>query len=201
MVGEALHDQGKDGAIRAKKWLDGTTRVRASWLNTDPSAAQKLSFRWPSSNTLFSFDMGGILRGGEFENQMFMVECKKYTTTGNQGSMYREYLAKCYVATTLNSAITDHFMWITWHPFLVDSWRDLCKPEQIRKGLIEQKGRILGTSSTDQDIEKWVEDDVLTMVASKLWILVLSDRQEQLVITNEHRGLIVNHEIAKGGSW
>ncbi|WP_139338196.1 hypothetical protein [Micromonospora avicenniae] len=201
MVGEALHEIGRDGAIRAKKWLDATTRVKAAWLNTDPSGAQKLSFNWPASGNEFSFDIGGILRGGEFENQMFLAECKKYTTPGGQGTAYRRYLAMCYVATTLNRAITDHFMWITWHPFLVESWSKLCEADEIEKGVVEQRTQILGSDATPEDARAWLDQDLCKEVANRLWLLVLSDRQEKLVITDAHRGLILKYEVEHGGGW
>ncbi|GAA1400296.1 hypothetical protein ACFQZ4_53475 [Catellatospora coxensis] len=198
MPGEALHDAGREGAIRAKRWLDSTTRVSQSWLNTDPGAAKKLTFNWPSSGTEFSFDLGGVLKGGEFANSMFMAEVKNYNTPSGLGPMYREYLAKCYIAAKLNNAITDHFMWITWHPFLVDSWTQLCTPDLIRKGITEQRNRILGDGSSEEDAKAWIDDDLCGGVADKLWVLVLSQKQEKLVITDEDRAIILYHETRGG---
>jgi hypothetical protein len=199
VVGEAFHDIGRDGAIRAKRWLDATTRVKACWLNTDPGAAQKTSYAWPKTGTSFSYDLGGILRGGEFENQQFLAECKKLTTSGGQGTKYREYLAKCYVAHMANPAFTDNFMWITWHPFLVESWAKLCGAEEVRNGVVDQRHRIFGSDVTEEDAPKLVDSAVCERVAGRLWLLVLSEKQEKLVITDKHRGIIIAHEIEHGG--
>jgi hypothetical protein len=198
IVGEDLHKIGEEGALRAKRWLDATTRVKSSWINTDPGAAMKVRFDWPATNTTFSFDLGGVLRGEEFENQMFLAECKKYTVVGNQPSHYREYLAKCYVARDQNKAITDHFMWITWHPFLVESWRNLCSAEEVRKSVVSQRHRVFGANFQEQDAFSATDDKLCQDVAERLWLLVLSDRQEGLVITDRHRGLIISHDVERG---
>ena len=200
MVGEQLHEIGREGAIRAKRWLDATTRVKASWLNTDPAGAAKLSFVWPASPQTFSFDIGGVLRGGEFENEMFMGECKKYTTS-NQGTAYREYLAKCYVVLLQNPALADHFMWITWHPFLVESWTALCRAPYVSKSVVQERARVFGHRSTAAAAQEGVDEKICEEVARRLWLLVLSDRQEQLVITDTHRGVVMKYEIENAGAW
>jgi hypothetical protein len=75
MLGERLHAKGQDGARRAKKWLEFTTRADARWVNPDEVALPKLTFPWATGNT-FSFDRGGILRGGRVNHQEFLAECK-----------------------------------------------------------------------------------------------------------------------------
>src|SRR5437899_735256 len=93
--GEATHAVGRDGAIRAKQWLDATTRVDVTWIN--PDAVEKLTFTWADGST-FSFDLGGTLRGGDWHGEEFFAEVKKYSAAQDQGQLYSEYLAKCYRA-------------------------------------------------------------------------------------------------------
>ena len=128
MPGESLHEVGRDGAIRAKRWLEATTRVDVPWVNPDHVA--KLSFPWIGKGT-FSFDLGGTLRGGDVHGQEFFAEVKRYTNASDQGSLYREYLAKCYCAYQCSPARCDHFMWITWHPFSVTRWTRLCTAKEV----------------------------------------------------------------------
>ncbi|MEJ1155156.1 hypothetical protein [Microbacterium marmarense] len=37
--GESAQAKGADGAQRAKRWLESTTRVNAQWVNPNPPAA------------------------------------------------------------------------------------------------------------------------------------------------------------------
>ena len=199
MPGEQLHQIGADGAARAKKWLDATTRVKASWLNTDPAGASKLDFVWPATGRSFSFDIGGVLRGGEFENRMFVAEAKKYSGAADQGTEYRSYLAKCYAARSAAPQLTDHFMWITWHPFSVTTWRNLCTAQEVADAVVSHRDKVFQVGIATEEAVAKVDQSLATEVAEGLWLIVLSDRQEKLVITDKHRSIIFQHEIERGG--
>ncbi|MFF1822262.1 hypothetical protein ACFVWG_33460 [Kribbella sp. NPDC058245] len=197
-VGEANHLKGADGARRAKKWLDATTRVKASWTNEDEVNINKLSFAWPYGGQTFSFDLGGILSGDEFENQTFVSEVKNYSGVGDQPEHYDDWLAKSYIARQLNPALTDNFMWITWHPFAQTNWKKLCTEEWVEKGILLPKNieRIFGTKDRD-DAKAAIDSKIVTDVASRLWVIVLSERQEKLVITGKHRSWLVKKQTKK----
>src|SRR6476620_2063232 len=93
MTGEEIHELGRTGARKAKKWLEATTRANVHWVN--PSWAAKLEFDWADGNK-FSFDLGGVLLGDSLEGKTFLAESKYYTKPGDQPSEYRAYLARCY---------------------------------------------------------------------------------------------------------
>lgn len=171
MSGEELHKIGRDGAIRAKDWLERTTRVDVKWIN--PGLVEKLEFQW-TDGTKFSFDLGGCLRSGEFHGQEFYAEVKKYSTVGNQPGEYEEYLAKCYRAFSLLPARCDHFFWITWHPFSQTKWQRLCGPDEVESAVKAHSAKCLGDSSLSREM--------CETVADRLWLIVLSDRQEELTI-------------------
>jgi hypothetical protein len=78
-AGEAMHQRGAEGARRAKRRLDATTRTRTSWVNEDTVRAGKLEFPWPHGGESFSFDVGGMLIGEPFGWHNFVAEVEFYS--------------------------------------------------------------------------------------------------------------------------
>lgn len=181
MPGETLHEVGRAGAVRAKQWLEGTTRVHVPWVN--PDAVEKLTFAWAIKGS-FSFDLGGQLRGGGLNGQEFFAEVKKYSQVGEQPAMYDEYLAKCYRAYALMPNRCDHFFWLTWHPFSLNRWAQLCVASSVRAAVVSHREKCLGESNLET-AESAVDDELCSAVADRLWLIVLSDKQEQLVVEDE----------------
>lgn len=194
MSGERLHEIGREGAARAKEWLEATTRVDAHWVNPDRWAIPKLTFSWSNGHGSFSYDLGGVLRGGEFHQQEFLAEVKYYSTAGDQSELYSEYLAKCYRAYMTRPDRCDNFMWITWHPFLTSRWKNLCSESEVVDAVIRHRHRALGVDSEDdaKEVIRWGD---CKEVSSRLWLIVLCDRQESLVISREHRALVRSRDI------
>ena len=182
-TGEAIQAIGVDGADRAKRWLEGTTRVLHVW--TNPEDDKKLTFSWASTGE-FSFDLGGTLQGAELHGKNFFAEVKKYSSAGDQGTEYPKYLAKCYLALTQRPEWCDHFMWITWAPFSVTKWPNLMSAEYVAQSvkLEKHRKRTLGTADAEPDLDHCAE------VARRLWLIVLSDKQEVLRLTEDERGEI-----------
>ncbi|MFK4149999.1 hypothetical protein [Streptomyces sp. NPDC004065] len=198
MPGEELHEAGADGARRAKEWLEATTRVKAAWTNTDPMWKRRMTFKWPSGKkTPFSLDLGGILCGGEFDNAYFMAECKKYSAPRDQGTAYLSYLAKCYVIMSQQPGAVDHFMWITWSPFNVTDWDKLLTGEWVRQG-VEKHGEDIFGEYAPSELGALIDSEVVASVTERLWMIVLSDKQEKLVITRQHRALIQKYDVLEG---
>ncbi len=188
--GEAMHELGRVGARRAKRWLEATTRVHAYWSN--PGAAKKLTFQWADGGS-YSFDLGGVLRGEDLEGQEFYAECKFYKKAADQGFHYRSFLAKCYRAYELAPARCDVFMWITWAPFLPTIWDRLRTPELVRECVEGHGCRVFGAMCNPKDYRGLVDETVCKAVAERVWLLVLSEHTEMLVLTNEHRGVVERH--------
>lgn len=198
MAGEQLHEAGAEGARRAKVWLDRTTRAEARWVNPDTVAVPKLTFPWQSARGDFSFDLGGLLRGGPLEGQQFLVESKFYKNSGGQGTMYREFLAKCYCALLARPQVCDHFFWITWAPFLVDNWANLTSSEFVSDAVLKHREDALDEADKES-ARSLIDTSLVKTISDRLWIIVLSRRQEQeLIMTKEHLALIRQHEIENG---
>lgn len=181
-----MHQAGRDGALRAKRWLEATTRVDAPWVN--PDRADKLTHSWADGSP-FSFDLGGILRGGKFHGQEFVAEVKNYTTAGDQGQLYPEYLAKCYCAFTQAASRLDHFIWLTWHPFSVTGWGSLCDSTTVQDAVISYRVKSLGEADQTR-ANRLLDLDICRSVADRLWLIVLSRKQEELVIEDEDLDIV-----------
>ena len=197
MPGEAMHKKGADGAQRAKRWLDATTRTRASWTNDDEVAAGRLEFNWPFlGQEPYSFDVGGVLYGPPFDNHSFMAEVKNYSGD-SLGGDYDDFLAKCYLTWRDHARWANQFMFLTWHPFRIKSWTQLCDPDAIVKGCIVNRRRLFNVEE-EGEAKELVDDALVNDLADRLWVVVLSEKQEQLLISDQERALIVSSRIEKG---
>lgn len=196
-VGEDAPRLGEEGARRAKRWLEATTRVARSWTNEDTVAAGKLTFEWPfgvGQGRTFSFDLGGILKDDPFDYHHFIAEVKKYKNAQDQGTHFDNWVAKCYVARQAVPAITDQMMWITWSPFRADSWSALLSETAIESGLVKNCKRVFDTEDPEE-AKALIDRDLLKEVSNRLWLVVLSDKQENLVISKRHRAWIAEREL------
>ncbi len=190
-TGEQQHFKGQDGAQRAKRWLEATTRADVAWVNPDRVAVRKLTFKWTSGGT-FSYDIGGLLLGGDYDGEEFLAECKNYTKARDQNQMYNEYLAKNYLALQSQPSRCDHFMWITWSAFATNSWDELCTTDRVRGAVLGESERALGVPAAEASSK--INFDLCDEVAKRLWLIVLSEKQERhLILSPEHQGLIRGH--------
>jgi hypothetical protein len=167
--------------MRAKRWLERTTRVNAMWVN--PEWVAKLTFSW-ADGTQFSFDLGGQMLGGELNGQEFFAEIKKYSQVGSQPEMYSEYLAKCYRAYSEMPTRCDHFFWVTWHPFSQSKWPTLCTAAEVKASVLAHSSRCFGEPDAAA-AAGLVNAQTCDEVAKRLWLIVLSDKQEELALQEE----------------
>jgi hypothetical protein len=199
MPGELNHHIGADGTRRAKAWLHATTRVESSWTVEDTVDTSKLEYEWPYGGHKFSFDLGGVLSGGEFDKKMFVAESKKYSNASDLGNHYDDWLAKCYVMRMQNQPCADQFMFITWNPFRANTWQELVTAKTITAGLLkEQNRKRVFDVEDEQSVRDRIDSNILDDVTGRLWLIVLSDKQEKLVISNEDRALVVAAKVRRG---
>ncbi len=177
MAGETAHSTGKEGVERARAWLEKTGRVNVNYTVYEVGEVEFLTFR-DAVGGKFSFDLSGILDLDEGKSTSY-GEVKKYSVVGSQPQEYTEYLAKCYRAT-LNDERPYHFFWITWHPFSQTKWARLCSAEEIRAALEAHQVKYCGSDEIDSEI--------VAELAQRLWLVVLSDRQETLSMSDEMLG-------------
>jgi hypothetical protein len=190
-VGEDAHVKGSEGVRRAKQWLESTMRVSWVWVNSDnPVSKQRLVYSWPGdTKRTFSFDLGGVMRAGEFDGHQFSAEVKCYSKEHKQPEMYRRFLAQCYVALAERPYLCDHLMWITWAPFNSSVWHEHCTEGKVRQAVIEHRHLVLGTESADE-ATTLIDDERVKAVADRLWLIVITEKQERLLPLLEWQAVI-----------
>lgn len=195
VTGEALHKIGADGADAARRWLNSTMRAKVHWVRPDPTADERLSFEAPSG-TPFSFDIGGLLQGDDQHGKEFLGEVKNYSTGTTQGSEFKEFLAKCYRTFSLRPERCGAFYWITWLPFSAQSWAKLDNPDSVESAVKEHWKYNFGS---EEQAGAQLDSSIVNTVSERVWRIVLSDYQiANLTMSDEHRSIIVQHEVAKG---
>ena len=198
--GEEEHVKGAEAVQRVKRWLEGTMRVSQSYANTDGAWARKLALRWPHGNQKqFSYDLGGVMRGGDWDGQMFCAEVKWRKNASDQGTEYKSFLAKCYVALSQEYMLGDHYMWISWAPFRANDWDQLTGHDMIREAVLAESQRALGVADRDEAAES-IKDELIQDLSRRLWLIVMSEKQEKLVPLDDWRGVVANFYSSQGRS-
>jgi hypothetical protein len=163
--------------MRAKVWLEKTGRVDVNFTRYEVAGAEFMTFENVEGGK-FSFDMAGQLHIDSGKTQ-FLAEIKNVTSEANQGVLYKEYLAKCY-RTSVVTGMPHNFVWLTWHPFSQTSWTKLCAVDELKAAVELHKGKYVDTDEIDE--ERCEE------IAHRLWLIVISDRQEELSMSNQMFG-------------
>ncbi len=88
-------------------------------------------------------------------------------------------------------------MWITWAPFLVTKWKELPTEAYVREAVLQHCDKSLAEPDPALAAAR-LDDGVCAAVAERLWIIVLSERQETLVVSREHRAVIQAQDVRRG---
>jgi hypothetical protein len=186
-AGEVSPDIGREGLHSARRWLGMSTRVSEIWTHQDAPLNELLAFSWPHSAGTFTFDLGGRFRGDELDGHSFVAEVKKYKNEGDLPTLYRDFLAKCYVAYDAHPDRCRHFLWLSWSPFQAKRWDHHTTIEAVSKAVLHSvnRQRVLGTSD-ETEARLALDAATLTAVSERLWLLTLSMKQESFVLTKEH---------------
>lgn len=173
MVAEAAQFKGLEGALAVKRWLESTTFIELPF-NAYENEAQCTLVRLDGQ--VKRYDLCGYFLG-ENRNPI-AVESKAYATVGHQASAYTEYLANAYSVTVHDlSTVGDlrrEYFWVTSHPFSQSKWPKLTASEEIREALKTHPEVLDG---------RGIEEDLVRTVASRLWLLVRHERQEEITMS------------------
>ncbi|HZJ48849.1 MAG TPA: hypothetical protein VFD97_07430 [Acidimicrobiia bacterium] len=170
---ESQHKSGEEGLDFTKRWLESTTWVELGFdAYTNPAVCtlERLDGKkkvWDLFGSIFHSPPTPLY-----------VENKAYNNVGSQPAEYLEFLANAYSHTA--KALKDgpdpryEFMWVTTHPFDQTAWPTLTSPERIKKALDKDPGAC-GEGGPDLS--------TLSLVSNRVWLLVLHERQNNLLLT------------------
>lgn len=178
---EPVQHRGREGVLAAKKWLEATTHLKLTWDCYDTPVHCTLPLL---DGTTKLFDLAGVMLESP---KPVVVECKKYATVGNQAAAYTEYLAHAYSSTARSFDIVGgdaerEFFWVTWHPFSQSKWPQLVTHSEVSDALVKHPEVLDGNS---------VDGDLVRLVASRLWLIVLHERQERLTLSEDELHLVM----------
>jgi len=191
---EAAHEEGRKGVFRTKRWLESTTHIELNFDAYDWSTECTLTClgaNYKGGPNLQTFDLKGLIYQSK---SMLFVENKTYTTVGSQAQDYQDFLAIAYSATAFEIArLGDprwEFMWVTTFPFAQNQWTKLTKRSQIKKALEADTTGLLGGNE--------INEDILDLMANRIWLLVLHKRQHDLTLTPKELSMIESKLNRKG---
>lgn len=174
MPGEQSHQGGQDAVLFTKRWLESSTYIELPW-NAYYSAAMCQVRCLDGSKK--GFDLGGLFLD---DKGFIYVENKGVTTSGDQHQEYRKFLAIAYSSTAQNikegADRRATYIWVTTYPFVraLRDWKALETHGAI-KAALKEFPQLLGGESIDEDL--------LRLVASRVWVLLLNRKQSRLFLT------------------
>ncbi|MBG6057797.1 hypothetical protein RCH16_000995 [Cryobacterium sp. MP_M5] len=172
---EGAHEKGRKGVFDSKRWLESTTHIELgfdSYYYTALCTLERLD------GEIKTYDLFGKILSTK---EPLYVEVKDYGGPGGkQPDEFWEFLANAYSVSAKMEAkgIGDpkaNFMWVTTHPFEQTKWVELATRERLKTAVTEKHPEVLNGLDIDEDL--------LTRVAGRLWVLVVNARQHQLNLT------------------
>jgi hypothetical protein len=180
MVAEATQMKGLEGALAVKRWLESTTHLELPF-NAYEDEAQCTLMRLDGDRKCY--DLSGFFLTGA--RRPVVVESKNYSGVGNQSGDYIEYLANAYSTAVCDlKSIGDtrrQYFWVTTHPFSQTKWPQLTSHHELRQALLAHPSVLNGES---------IDEELLRMVASRLWLFVMPERYDALSLTRDELQLV-----------
>ncbi|RPE78965.1 MULTISPECIES: hypothetical protein [unclassified Frondihabitans] len=170
---EGAHEKGRVGVFKTKRWLESTTHIELSFDAYNYTTVCTLDLL----DGIKTYDLMGKFLASK---EPLYVEVKTYDSVGGgQPAEFWEFLAHAYSATVKAQAkgLGDpkyNFMWVTTHPFEQTAWIKLATRERLKEA-VEKFPRWF----TDHTLD----EETLTRVAARLWVLVVNTRQHELNLT------------------
>ncbi|WP_344282094.1 hypothetical protein [Actinomadura napierensis] len=179
MVAEGTQHLGLEGALAVKTWLESTTYLELPFNAYEDEPMCTLMLRDGSRKR---YDLLGHFLD---ERRPVVVESKRYTTPGHQGNDFTEFLANAYSATSHDLVtvgdVRREYIWVTTHPFSQTKWKGLTQPDEMRAALKTHSQLLAGEE---------IDEDRLRLVVSRLWLLVMHEKQKKLMLNRSELQLV-----------
>jgi hypothetical protein len=172
-MAEGIQRDGEIGLDFTKRWLESTTWIE---LPFDVYANETVCTMERLDGKVKRYDAFGTIHTAP--PTPLLVENKAYNSAGGkQAKDYWEFLANAYSITAKKlQAGRDsrfEFMWVTTHPFEQTDWNELTSPARVLEAL-EKDPEACGSAP---------DTNLVSMVAERLWLLVLHDKQSNLMLS------------------
>jgi hypothetical protein len=98
-------------------------------------------------------------------------------------------LAEAYSATLYEKKVRGdvgwEFAWVTTHPFDQTKWPEVHAYPAIEQALRANPEVLGDPDDKDFNIEDYLDTDLLRQVADRIWLLVISEKQDTLSLTQD----------------
>ena len=173
MPREATQEAGREALLFTKRLLESSTLIELPWNAYKHDAMCRVSCLDGSSK---GFDLAGLFLD---DKTPIYVENKGAGAPNDQFIEYRKFLAIAYSSTLagIESQADKQavFFWVTTYPFgWSKDWGDLESPQAIKDSLREFPDLLAGRE---------IDEDLVRVVASRIWLLVRNDKQKRLLLT------------------
>jgi hypothetical protein len=183
---EGEHEKGREGVFRAKRLLEGTMRFEIPYTAYMDA---RTSLPMLVDGEAKRYDLcGHCLDEEDNVGATVYVESKDQQDAGSQKSQFAMFLAQAYSATIRATALQGedpghNFMWATTCPWKGSGFRDVAKKSAILEALGEAGPKILPKGHS-------VNQDIVDVLVDRLWVWVISDRQEEMILSSMLQGYI-----------
>jgi hypothetical protein len=184
---EGEHEQGRTGVKRVKRLLEASMRFRLPYDAYEHAERVTLPLL---SDKVKTFDLVGdhLDETGSARTPIY-VESKNVKDAGAQGAEFAQFLAHAYSATrrAWDGVGMDprwEFMWATTCPWKGSGFRDVGARDAVR---------IAVRAAIADDVipaAHKIDDDLVQLISDRGWIWVVSDRHEDMTISDEMQGWI-----------
>jgi len=198
---EEEHHIGRMGVDRVKRLLEGTLRFSLPYNAYQHKERVTLTMLTGYPET---YDLNGdILDEGGHERTRIFIESKNLDGAGSQGIEFKRFLAQAYSATRYqigqSSSAPDpkyEFMWATTCPWKGDGFRRVATSQELRDSVEWDMTRNLDDLVAGKKLprivppEHEIDTDLIQIVASRIWVWVISERQDEMILSGKMRGWV-----------
>ena len=159
-----------------RRWLESSTYLDLSFNSYSHPALCEIQHMGEKPK---EFDLAGFFLLEPIKP--VSVECKRYSSSGQQAKEFSTFLAIAYGAALkrIKSKARDEdrqFVWATSHPFSITKWSKLTDISELRDA-VKNNQDVAGDDEFDEELGR--------QIIKRIWILVWNEKQEQLSLSTQ----------------
>ncbi len=185
MPAEETQWQGREGVLAVKRWLEHTVRFLLPY-DVYTNATRTTLKTYDGEKR---FDLRGDHYDERFENpQEIYIEVKNYTTDQGLAGEFIDFVANAYSATQcewdrMGQDPGWHFMFASTHAWSSTKYWQLTELESLREACAKRPHLMLPEGA---------DEERLRILSQRLFVWVISRRQEDMTMGSGFRGDIFN---------